>query len=145
MAEVTITNSTGVIFTFVDGEVNNVDATITGEIDQTKLPGSGPSQAIIFDFMGANKTINIRGQLIDDGTNHLSSGSAITILEQKVFLEKILDGIQTTQLFTSDFESETFSGAVGSPTRVAINSMKFMQEAGNPEALPFEMSLMVGS
>ena len=145
MVAVTIKNSSGVKFTFSDGEVSNVDATIEGEIDQTKLPGSGPSATLVFDFAGAAKKIQLRGRLIDDGTNHLDSGSAITILEQKQFLEKIIDGIQTPQEFTSDFESKSFNGATGINTKVSINSMSFRQEEANPDALPFDITLLVGT
>ncbi len=149
MVAISITNKSGEKFTFATGEVSNIDATIQGEIDQTKLPGTGPSQAFVFDFAGASKQIVLRGVLFDDGTEHLSggSGSAITILEQKQFLEKILDGAQfpaAGRFFTSDFESVSFNGTTGTPTVAVINSIKFMQEQGNPEALPFEITLFVG-
>lgn len=152
MVNVSITNSDSpnVKFTFANGEVKNVNSTISGEIDQTKLPASGPSAAIIFDFMGAGKKITVLGQLFDDGTNHLStvipSGvSAITILEQKQHLEKIVNGNQFAKLFQSDYESITFNGASGVVTTAVIDSITFRQEEGNPEALPFEMTLLVGT
>lgn len=138
-------NAVDVTFTFSNGEVKNVDSTITGEIDQTKLPAAGPSAAIIFDFMGAAKKISVRGQLIDDGTNHLDVGSAITILEQKQHLEQIVNGQQFANLFTSDFESITFNNDSGTATLAVVDMIVFRQEEGNPSALPFEMTLMVGT
>ena len=144
MTAVTIKNGAGVTFTFADGEVDTVRSAINADIDQTPLPTSAPSQAFLFDFEGVRKIITVKGSLFDNGANRISSGTAITILAQKQFLEKALDGLQTAVDFTSTYESQTFDGTSFVSTKVMWGTIAFDEIAGDVEVLPFTMTLVVG-
>ena len=144
MAQPTITNSVGTIFTFNDGELKSVRSKVIADIDQTSIPGLGPAQALLFDFNGVTKMIQIKGELWTDGTNRLSSGSAITILEQKQFLEQNLSGLQSAVTFTSTYESQTFDGTAYTTTKVMWGSIAFEEVSADPEVLKFNATLLVG-
>ena len=145
MADPTIQNSSGIIFTFNSGEIKSVRSRLMADIDQTSIPGLGPSQSLLFDFNGVTKMISLRGELWSDGTNRLSSGTAITILAQKRWLEENLNGFQTAVAFTSTYESQTHNGTSYEATKVMWGSINFEEVSGDPEVLKFDCTLMVGA
>ena len=145
MADVTFTNSSGTVFTFEQGEVNNVRSAISPDIEQTPLPGGGPSLAFTFDFNGPIKVINITGQLVATTASRTDTGSVTTILEQKQWLEQNINGFQTATAFTSTYEGQTFDGSSFVATTAVQGNISFDEEAGNPEELKFTMIFIVGS
>ena len=110
MTDVTITDSSGNVFTFADGELDSVRSSTRGDIEVTAFPGTGPANALGFDFNGVLKTISIPGKLFETTTSRVNTSSITTILEQKQFLEKTLNGRQTSSTFTSNYESQTYDG-----------------------------------
>ena len=144
MANPTIKNSNNVTFTFTAGEVRGVRSQTNADIEPTPFPGTGPANALNFDFNGPIKRININGVLFDDGTNHLDAGSAITILEQKQWLENNISGLQDGLTFASTYETQSFDGSSLTNTKVFVGNIAFDEQAGNPEQLPFTISFLVG-
>ena len=145
MADVTITNSAGVVFTFEAGEVEKVRSAVNADIDQSALPSSGPSLAFLFDFEGVRKIISVTGVLIASATTRTSSGTTKTILEQKQWIEQNLSGAQTAAAFTSTYESQTFDGSAFATTNIMWGSITFEEIAGDPSVLPFTIQLLVGT
>ncbi len=145
MADVTIQNSSGVTFTFQQGEVDKVRSQVIADIEQTALPASGPSQAFLFDFEGVRKLITITGSLFDADTTRTSSGTTKTILEQKQWLEQNLNGSQSAVTFSSTYEAQTYDGSAYQNTKVMWGSIEFEEIAGETEELPFVATILVGS
>ena len=145
MSDVTIKNSAGVTFTFAPGEIAKVRSGTAADIDQTALPTSGPSQAFLFDFEGVRKVIQINGALFLTATTRTSTGITKTILEQKQFLEKSLNGSQSSVDFTSTYDAQTFDGTTFVQTKVMWGNIEFEEIAGDVEELPFTMTLLVGT
>lgn len=145
MADVTFTNPSGTVFTFAQGEVNSVGSKIAPDIEQTPLPGGGPSLAFVFDFNGPGKIITIIGQLFLTSASRTDTGSVTTILEQKQWLEQNINGLQTATAFTSTYEGQTFDGSSFVSTTAVQGNISFDEEAGNPEELKFTMNFLVGS
>ncbi len=145
MVDVTIKNSAGVIFTFSPGEISSLRSGLSADIDHTAFPASGPSTAFLFDFEGVRKVIQITGALFDNGTNRTDSGTTITILAQKQFLEKALDGAQGSVDFNSTYDAQTFDGSSFVQTKVMWGSINFEEIAGDVEELPFTATLFVGT
>ena len=145
MTEVTLTRS-GVTFTFSQGEINQVTENINVGLDIIELPLAGPSDASLFDFTGTTKQLSIDGALFNDGTNKLSSGSAITILEQKQWLEALASGNQTANItFTSNYFSQSYNGSSFVSTTGAVSKINFVEVEGDPNRLKFTMAIEVGS
>jgi len=140
---VTITKS-GVTFTFSEGEINTISTNTSAMLDYDAMPMSTADNAMLFDFNGVTKTISVSGQLFDDGSNHLSSGSAVTRDEQRQWLEKILDGNQTQLLFDSN-HSSTWNGSSFGQSTCCIGSVNFTENSGDPNRLYFEIQLQVGN
>ena len=145
MADVTIKNGSGVTFTFAQGEIEKVRSGTGADIDQTALPAAGPSEAFLFDFEGVKKVIQINGALFETTTTRTSSGVTKTILEQKQWLEQNLNGAQTAVNFTSTYETQTFDGSSFEQTQVMWGNIEFEENAGDPEELPFSLTLLVGT
>lgn len=145
MADVTIQNGSGVTFTFLQGECKSVRSRVVADIDQTNIPGLGPSQSLLFDFSGVTKVIQIKGELWTDGTTRTSSGTTTTILQQKQWLEQNLNGLQTAVTFSSTYEAQTFDGSSYVPTKVMWGVIEFEERVGDVEELPFNATLLVGT
>lgn len=146
MTAVSITNNTGnVTFTFAEGEVDSVEPVVSADIDVIALPGAGPAAGLGFDFGGTTKQIRVRGKLFETPTSRTSSGTTTTILQQKQWLEAIINGNQFAKTFTSDYESETYNGSSFVATKVYAGRFSAPQKSGNPEWLDFEMELTVGT
>ena len=131
MAEVVIG-----LFTFQNGDIEAVDEQVNGNLDVNTMPLSGPKEALIFDFDGVAKTINLTGRITDATTTRVTGSSILTITQQKDYLEALLNGYQEALAFTSTFVSSTY---------VWIMAMTFKETAGSPNILDFTMNLQVGS
>ena len=144
MTDVTITGQDDALFTFAQGEVRSVKSRTAADIEINALPGSGPSDAIGFDFSGVLKMITISGVLFETITSRVDTSSVTTILEQKQWLEKQLNGFQIAKAFTSNYESQSYSGSAFVSTKIFNGQLEINETEGSPEALPFTISLLVG-
>ena len=141
---VTLTTSGAVVFTFGAGDLESVQSNVSTDLDFDSMPGSTADSAMLFDFNGVKKTIRISGQLSNNGANKLSSGSAITINEQRQWLEKTLNGFQTALQFSSNYSS-TWNGVSWLQSVILFSSVTFTEQIGSPSGLPFEITLFVGN
>jgi len=139
---VTLTNG-GVTFTFSEGECESVRSGLAANLDSDSMPGSGPLDAMLFDYNGTLKTITISGFLFNDGTNHLDSGTATTINGQRQWLEKILNGSQTVTTIDSNYTS-SWNGSAWVVSTCLKSAIEFDERTGDPNRLAFTINLIVG-
>lgn len=148
MVSVTITNSSDT-FTFGNGEVSSIVEEITAQPDSIPMPASPPASTILLDLGGATKKITVSGILFDDGTDRLNTGTAIILLDQKRWLEGLIDGAQSTVTFTSNYSSKTSDGnstpSSWPNTEVVVSNLRFTETEGKPNEIEFTMTLMAGT
>lgn len=142
MAVPAIMDNTGVIFSFNDGDVEDIVITISTDLDFDAMPGMTPDAAMGYDFNGVKKIIEVTGTLTDTGNNRLDSGIAITIDDQRKWLEKIMNGQQAGSAFSSSYSS-TWNGADWIASIILFGTISFNEKVGLPNGLPFRMSLFV--
>ena len=145
MTDVSLVGNDDVTFTFAPGEVQEVRSQSSGEIDVQKIFGSGPAGAFAIDFNGVEKVISIRGFLFQTDTTRTSSGVTTSILQQKQWLEKQLNGNQVPRSFTSNYESQSYGSGQYEDTKVLMSQIQFTERAGRPDELQFSAQLLVGS
>lgn len=131
---VTITSGSST-FTFNDGDVDGVDADVQSEIDVIPSPGTGAEDAYLSDINGVTKKLTITGSLTEAASTRVSGDSITTIAQQKAWLEALQNGSQSPMAFTSTYEN----------CNVMVEKMSFREAAGEPNILPFTISLVVGS
>ena len=149
---VTITRDS-IIFSFNEGDVSNIKSTITSGVENNPLTLSGPAGSYNYDYDGCTKNIVITGNLTLADTTRTSTGTIKTILEQKNWLESLINGNQTSTTFTSTYETTSVDSSSGiSPylgsfvnTIGMIVNMTFDEGAGNPNELPFNINIVVGN
>jgi hypothetical protein len=121
------------------------------------MPGSAPGDTIGFDLNGAGKTITVSGKLYEAAATVVAGRTVLTIASQKRWLEAIQSGFQSLLSFTSNYEEYTpkgdmenatnfyafVSGSVTYATKVLMTSIKFDENAGLPNELPFSIQLTV--
>lgn len=144
MTDITLTGQDDAIFTFAQGEITNVKGRAAAEVEINALPGSGSSSAIGFDFNGVLKMITISGVLFETSSSRVNTSSVTTILEQKQWLEKQLNGLQLPKGFTSNYDSQSFNGDSFVSTKVFKGLFEWNETEGSPEALPITITLLVG-
>lgn len=145
MTDVTLVGNDGDIFTFADGEISGgIKTRINADIELSALPGSGPSNALGFDFNGVLKTLIITGALFETTASRVNTSSVTTILEQRQWLEKQLSGQQIAQTFTSNYDSQSFDGSSFATTKIFKGQIEFDENAGDPERSQFVITLLVG-
>lgn len=152
MTDVALTTN-GVTFTFAEGEVKKISSKISANTEQQEISGTGPSSAYTYDFQGATKTITITGILFDTDTTRVSGYSIDTIIEQKQWLESLVNGTQLPITFTSNYETLSiisatspvapYQGAFGN-TLVKVQDMSFDEFEGLVEELAFSITFIVG-
>ena len=130
-------------FEFNDGDVDQIETSISNELDFEAMPGSPPSDAILFDFNGVTKVITVQGVLTDTGVTRITGDTVITIDEQRQWLEKALNGMQTGLTFTSNYSS-TYNGATFVDSKCYKSVIRFTEITGKPFELPFTLTLFVG-
>ena len=133
----------GVTFTFNDGDVDEVRSVVSSELDHEAMPMMEAGSALLFDFSGVKKIISINGVLTDTGENTLSSGSAISIDEQRQWLEKIINGNQSGITFQSNYSS-TYNGSSFVDSKCMKSGISFIEKEGMPNRLAFNITLFVG-
>lgn len=144
MANPTIKNSLGTTFTFAAGEIKSVRSVISADVEQLAFPGIGPALANNFDFNGPLKLITISGDLFETTASRIDTGSVTTILEQKQWLEGNINGFQSAATFTSTYDSQTHDGSSFVNTQILFGQLDINETSGEPEFLPFTLSLLVG-
>jgi len=155
MTDITITNQSSEVFTFQDGDVTTIQSSVNSSPNIDPMPGSKPAQAILFDFDGSSKRIIITGNIKLAGSTRVAGKSITTILHQKRWLEALINGSQSSaKLFTSNYESYTFSSSDPLPssfatspqttTKVVIRSVTFTENVGNPNQLPYRIEFGIG-
>lgn len=142
MPDVTIRGNDGVLFTFHPGSVDTVASRIASGAEVQAMFGAGPMGAFVYDMDGPQKVITVRGELYAVDTTRTSIGTTTSILQQKQWLEKQINGNQQPKLFTSNYESETWSLNSFVPTKVIQGLIEFTEEG--PDSLMFTMQLLVG-
>ncbi len=144
MAVPTFTNSSGVVFTFNDGDSEGVECNIQANPDFDAMGLTPPTEAFLYDVNGAQKIITMRGNLSNSGTNRLSVGVAQTIDGQRKWLEQNINGNQSGLIFTSTYSS-SWNGTGWIDSTVIMGNIRFMEREGNPNGLEFEITLLVGT
>jgi len=152
MTSVTLTVNS-ITFTFENGDVDTCKSNIQSNIESSLITGLGPMGAYIYDFEGCSKVIEISGNLTPATTTRTSSGTIKTILEQKQWIESLINGIQGLITFTSNYETKSANTVTGAATpyqsaftntTCKVQSMSFDEKGGNPLQLPFRITLTVG-
>ena len=138
------TLSSGVTFTFNEGDVENISSSINANLDNDAMPLSPPTDALLFDFTGTNKTITLAGKISNSGTTRTSSGTTITIDAQRKWFELILNGNQVGVLFTSNYSS-SWDGTAWTSSPVMISGIEWNEVNGEPSSLQFRITLLVGA
>lgn len=144
MTDVTLVGEDGVTFTFAEGEVADVASNITSAAEIQSIFGTGPAAAFAYVMDGPKKIITVAGRLFETGTTRTSSGTTTTILQQKQWLEKQINGNQTLQNFTSNYESQSYGATSFVQTQVLRGIMNFREREGFPDELEFSMQFLVG-
>jgi len=164
MTDVTITIEVGAndhTFTFETAMIDSISSTITSDVTQTVMPGSGPAANIGNDFNGSNKMISITGILYSSETTVVTGTNApqITSIKQmKYWLEALQNGLQTAKAFTSNYEdlsvesssiptAANVEGAIIpatlNVTKIYVTNFSFTEEEASPDKQPFSLSLYV--
>lgn len=143
MATPTLTNAAGVVFTFNETDVENVQTSITANLDFDSMPASPATSALAFDFNGASKTITINGKITLATSTRTSVGNITAIDDQRKWLESFIDGLQLGNTFTSNYSS-SWNGSAWVNSKVLVGTVTFSEQTGEPNFLSFSMQLIVG-
>lgn len=152
MADISFTVD-GTTFTFAEGEVKQIQSSIETDAQQERLSSSPAMSAQLFDFSGVLKTIRLSGVLFETTASRISGYSINTIVEQKQWLESLLNGTQDSIEFSSNYESLTplqKSGATApyksafTSTKCIIANLNFSEIEGKTSELAFNITLYVG-
>jgi len=133
----------GVTFTFNEGDCQTVESGLATDLDFEAMPNQTAFNSMLYDVNGVTKIIRVSGELSDHGTNTLSSGTAITINDQRKWLEQNINGSQLGGYFDSNYAS-TWNGSGWYQSRFMIASIRFTENAGNPTGLSFDIQLYIG-
>jgi len=153
MADVSLTVNSKT-FTFSEGDVKKVSSTITSKAEQVEIAASGPGTTQLYDYDGSIKMITVSGVLTDASSTRVAGYSIDTIIEQKQWLESLINGSQNSIKFVSTYESLTVLNATSATppyqgsfgyTYLMLSTITFTETEGNPNKLDFTMQLMIGT
>jgi hypothetical protein len=142
------------VFTFAEGECEKITSTISSDCTSEKLPGAGPMNNYLNDYDGSDKTISITGCLFETVSSRVTGHSINTIIEQKQWLESLINGMQRAVTFTSNYESLTIlSSSSATPpyqgsftyTKGYIKNITFTEYMGQVNKLDFSISIIIGA
>lgn len=151
MADISFTVD-GKTFTFQEGEVEKISSKITSNIEPEAIPSLGPLSAYFTDYNGPIKTITITGVLMDTTYTRVAGYSVNTIIEQKQWLESMINGAQTSVTFTSNYETTTIISVLSATppylggfgyTKGFIQDISFDETIGETGILNFSITLVV--
>jgi len=143
----------GVTFTFAEGEVLSIKSSYSPDTENVPLSKTGPMNAYNYDYNGVQKSITIKGVLFAASSTRVSGYSIDTIIEQKQWLESLINGDQQAIKFTSNYESTSILTTTGATapyqaaftnTYVMIKSMNFTELEGKTDHIEFDISMVVG-
>lgn len=106
-----------------------------------------------YDYNGSKKIIVIKGQLTAAASTRVSGYTVTTILAQKQWLESLINGSQSAITLTDDFAGQSVYQSSGAtpPYNASFTTTKAMvgifeceRQRGNPNMLPFTITLEVG-
>lgn len=138
------TNKNGVTFTFIDGDCEEIRSNYNSNLDFDSMPGMRAPDALLFDFNGVTNIITLSGKISDNGTNRLNSGSAITIEEQRRWLNQNINGAQSGLVFTSNYTA-VYDGVNWIAASVMLANFETTEITGDPASLHFTITLYVGA
>lgn len=141
---VTIKNSANETFTFQEGDVDTVTSRLSASPDADMMPGTAPLGVILIDFNGSKKTITMTGLLTLATSSVTDVSTTTTILAQKKWLEKLINGTQSIFTFTSTYETLSYDGSTFSSTTAMSTSITFTEQSGNPNKLDFTFEMVIG-
>lgn len=153
MADISLTTTSGVTFTFAEGEVKTIKSKIDTNIENMEISGTGPASSYLYDYNGCRKEISITGHLFTTATSRVSGYSIDTAIEQKQWLESLANGIQQPITFTSNYESLSILSSAGptppyqgsfTNTKVMVSNMDFTEVDGEVEIIAFSITFVVG-
>lgn len=140
-------------FTFADGEVDRIRDQVSGFPENAGVSASGPMNSYNYDYEAVNKKIVLTGKLFYTAESRVSGYDIKTILQQKQFIESQINGQQLAVYFESNFSSQSLisnADAVApylgkfASTQAMIEDFVTEEIVGNPEILPFTLTLKVG-
>lgn len=143
MAVPTLTNPDGVVFTFNEGDADEVETALNAGLDFDAMPTMPATAGLLFDFNGVTKTIRISGALTLATSSRTSVGSCISIDEQRQWLEAFVDGQQRGSTFTSNYSS-TWNGHAWVSSKILVGAITFTEQSGYPNHLKFTMQFSIG-
>lgn len=140
-------------FTFQPSDIDDIEETVTSDIQNIKIAGSSPMANYNYDYSGTAKVITITGKLHEASSTRVSGYTVTTILAQKQWLESVINGSQGIIELNDDFAGQTAltkSGATPpyltafTSTKSMAASIKFRRVAGKPNELPYTLVMLVG-
>jgi len=152
MTDISLTTSNGYVFTFANGEVEDIKSTIQADLTYVSKAKTGPMNNITYDYTGVKKIITVRGVLVSTTTSRVNGYSVNTEIEQKQWLESLVNGNQKAIKFTSNYESLSVLYQLNATppyessftnTYVRIQNISFGEQDGLVGQIPFTMSLIV--
>jgi len=142
-----------ITFTFQNGDVDSCKGAESTELENSMISGTGPMFNYNYDYSGCSKKIDIKGILTPADTTRTDTGTIKTILQQKQWLESLVNGQQKPITIITKYETDSVERQLGgilpnqadfTETECMVESMSFEEEAGNPQQITFNMSLAVG-
>jgi hypothetical protein len=152
MTDVSLTTNNGYVFTFANGEVEDIKSNLQADLTYVSKAKTGPMSNVTYDYTGVKKILTVRGILVSTTTSRVSGYSINTAVEQKQWLESLVNGNQKAIKFTSNYESLSVLSKLGATapyesaftnTYVRIQNISFSEKNGLVDQIPFTMSLIV--
>ena len=125
----------GVIFTFQDGNCDNVRVEKQGTLDITTLPATDSDGTFVIDVNGVRKNILLSGALTDAETSRTNVGSTLTIEQQMAWLLNLVNGEQYGYTFNSTYQTNK---------TVYCTRVSFDENAGDPNRVPYVIEFVEG-
>lgn len=108
--------TSGEVFTFEEGMINETTDTFEFEVDQNKMPGAGPMNNQGFDGAGIGKSITIQGQLYDTNSSVTSINNIRSKKMMKYWLESLNPGFNAIPIeFSVPFAEKALFGSGTTP------------------------------
>ena len=140
-------------FTFQNGDVTSCKGAPISDLETSMITGTGPMSVYNYEYNGSGKTLTISGVLTEAESTRTSTGTTTSILQQKQWLESLINGQQKSITLINSYESESVDTTSGATipyqarfhnTECLVNSITFEEHSGNPDQLMFNMTLSVG-
>lgn len=152
MADTSLTVN-GITFVFNQSDIDNIQETIEARAETSEIGGDAPMGNYNYDYDGTLKTITISGALTTAPTTRVAGYTITSILAQKQWLESMINGRQTDITLVDDFAGQSCLSYIGAtaPYQASFTTTKcmnarvtFTRQRGNPNMLPFNITLQVG-